>query len=104
MNAKGFLARRSDGSLRMTKAQRDVVQRAVDAALHHAKTSRVVLDDLASVVARVVGQALAEYPIDRSCVTCDFEAEGFCHVWDDTIPQHAVDAGCDRHQAHGAPF
>lgn len=103
-SSRGFLARRSDGGLRMTASQIESVRRGVDEAINqrHGDESADVL----ALVDRVVLEALNGYPTDRSCETCDlFVSEGrHCMQWKAEVPVNAIDAGCKHWQDHGAPF
>jgi len=113
MSAKGFLHQSSPTAWpRMTAEQKSEVLRAMNSVLDHANADLRVgpgeapmLDWFELGLAReVVRMALDRYPVDRSCVTCDFYCGTTCVHWQAEVPAGAVDAGCDQHADSGAPF
>lgn len=98
---KGFLSRAPDGRLRMTKEQLAGVVAAFNAAVANPVPDyNLRFRDFQALLASLH----LDYPIDRSCYTCDFEREGHCLHWKDAIPAEAMEDGCDHHQGQGAPF
>lgn len=61
---------------------------------------------LAEEFGSVCEQALARYPEDRSCYTCDFYLAGNCAHWQyKEIPLPARENGCDSWKAEDeVPF
>lgn len=114
LSNKGFLEQVPGGHPRMTKDQRESVLRAVEAICHEAKKSQrwaSMPDELLALVKKVIVHAIKDYPIDRSCRTCDFRLydahnpeSSHCAQWHQDIPKDAIEEGCDSHQTHGAPF
>ena len=100
MSNKGFLTPNADKLPRMTVKQKAAVEKAVTAVLDH----YVRLDKTASL--SMVVAALESYPTDRSCHTCDYlDPGGYCDHWKVKPPDaDALEAGCDHHQDHAAPF
>lgn len=103
-STKGFLDRRADGSLRITRDQATMLRRAMSEVYHRAQLAGAVPEDLLKLVVRVTGDCLSAVPADRSCATCDYERDGHCLQWRANIPPDAVDAGCEHHQTDSAPF
>lgn len=93
---KGFLERRPDCCVRITKEQKAAVIEAVS----HALLGEASLID-------VVGSALDRYPTDRSCFTCDFYSatSGRCAANEnEAVPAHVLEPGCSEHKGEGVPF
>ena len=96
---------------RLTESQRDAVVRAVTIAVERQTrqlpdqdgTPRLHREALAFAQKFVI-DALRNYPLDRSCLSCDFERDSYCLHWKQPIPTTSLDGGCDHHQVHGAPF
>lgn len=106
---KGFLSPRASDQLpRMTAAHKDAVMHAVSAALNCACDTGAISAEQFSEAGDVMSRALAVYPNDRSCRTCDFFGEGpdhHCNRWGQVVPTlDAVEAGCKEHQEHEVPF
>lgn len=105
---QGFLLSGPNGP-RMTESQRDGVFAAVKQALDVAErsSSDATVRGAILLARTVVAAALRAYPIDRSCVTCDYytrEVGAYCCSWRQPIPEQHVETGCSRHQTDGAPF
>ncbi len=98
---KGLLEPSPSGA-RLTKPQAGMICAVVAEALRTRSTESPDVRDLAQ---RVIMEAVAAWPTDRSCVTCGFESEGHhCERWDKSVPDHIVDVGCDEWEEHGVPF
>jgi hypothetical protein len=65
------------------------------------KNQEIMTIDLVRIV---LAQALAAYPADRSCNTCDFFYAGRCSHFKSEPPTHFLAKGCDQHQSLGIPF
>ena len=102
VSTRGWLDRAPDGRRRMTAKQKDLIVRAVHAALDPCQADGGETVKLARMI--VVG-ALEDYPEDRSCRTCDFlNGTDYCMNWRADVPPDAIEKGCDRHQDDGVPF
>lgn len=112
MSGKGFLeVRPSDQRLRMTPNQVASVKVAVHAALDlllDQRSEDPISRSAIDVARAAVAEALGAYPVDKSCVSCDYfanlEGESWCSLYQSQIPDTHVEKGCDRRQEDGAPF
>jgi hypothetical protein len=104
MSCKGFLVPDDERRPRITAKQARGVSKAVEAAITNAIDNAGLAVDLGALVRRVITEALDAYPVDRSCVTCDFLQGSTCAHWKQEVPSSAIGDGCDHHQEHGAPF
>jgi hypothetical protein len=97
MNTKAFLDLAPDGRRRITQEQKDLLRRGVT---HLLQATGVSDKGQAAVL-----KTLEEWPVDRSCYTCDFFREDlFCMEWKKTMPADFPEKGCDKHQALDLPF
>ncbi len=107
VSTKGWLERAPDGWRRMTSKQKDLVVRAVHAAMDVARsiTGPEEGEQMRLELARcIVVRSLEEYPEDRSCYTCDEHESGYCRVGRQDIPSNVLEGGCSSHRDDGIPF
>lgn len=108
ISTKGFLSPGPDRRPRMTAKHKAAILKAVRAALDHWMESAELGQITAALresTSSVIEAAMLRYPTDRSCHTCDFFSTArMCLHWKQEVPADAVEAGCDHHQQHGAPY
>ena len=108
ISAKGFLEPGPDRRPRMTVDQRAAVLDAMSAARNYLIDQGLTPVERAGLTYAelVIAGALDIYPVDRSCRTCDYlhGGEDHCVHWKQNVPACAIEAGCDQHQKHDAPF
>lgn len=107
MSCQGFLTPGPDRRPRMTKKHKVAVFKAVQAAIDHMIDKRqnsVIETNAIHFAIDIMTEALEYYPADRSCFTCDWFHGRQCVHWNDTVPDSAIEAGCDKHKEQGAPF
>lgn len=107
MSTKGFLSPDPDRRPRMTHRHKFAITKAVAAIFAH-WVDKTSVGGMASPLAKstmaMVAAAMEVYPEDRSCHTCDHFQGTTCAHWRQEVPPAAVEAGCDEHREHGAPF
>ena len=106
VSLRGWLEIDGDGRPRMTKSQLDLVTRSISEILRRHATAvgnrETVTTEIE--VRKFVSRAIAEYPADRSCLTCDFLHGGSCQSWGEVVPEAALESGCDRWSDDDVPF
>lgn len=111
-SAKGFLASRGEGlPPRMTGKQQIAILDALIAVrdeFNRTHPPSTMADGEGRRGAEAVITSMIEaYPVDRSCLTCDFSMgnpDVQCQHWKQEVPDANVESGCDNHQDDGAPF
>ncbi len=105
ISTKAFLSPGPDRWPRMTEKQKESVAKAMKAVLDFYVGDKPCIET--DTAREVVSRALAAYPADRSCLSCDYFdkwEDRHCIHWSQSVPEEHVEAGCDKHQTHATPF
>lgn len=107
MSCKGFLNPDKNRRPRMTAKHKAAIFKALSAARDHevdAGTLNEVQRQGLIYAELFISSAIADYPTDRSCHTCDHFHGTTCKHYAQEVPDDAAEAGCDHHREHGTPF
>lgn len=97
---KGFLYHQpGDKHPRMTADQKNMLIHAITRVMQW-----VPQDEQTQAAMMRLEHGVSQIPDDRSCFTCDYFQEGYCHRWKAPPTPDFYVKGCGEHKTEGAPF